>query len=317
MDLEIRHLRAMCAIAEAGSLSQAASRLGISQPSLTGLLQRMERLVNGQLFERSRAGVTPTELGAQLVQRAQLLLTDLETIGADLTRDNTGPIRFGSVHMECVATLFQRLDDAFPDAKVSLTVEPSSTVLAHQLGRGNLDAAVLAVAEEQHIPLERDLAQRILLPWVPVFVALSASHPLADQPAVNLADLAHESWIRPPGAEDGSLAALRAAAREAGFTPQIRFEVPSGAGRGLITSGTAVQLVEPTSKGAPGLVIRPLVGEPLRMRLVMAWRRQRLTWEQAATVYTEAAAAYAVHAKASPVFQPWWNRHREVHPPTC
>ncbi|WP_082373152.1 LysR family transcriptional regulator [Nocardia sp. NRRL S-836] len=179
MDLEIRHLRAMCAIAAAGSLSQAASRLGISQPSLTGLLQRMERLVNGQLFERSRTGVTPTGLGAQLVRRAQLLLAELETIGADLARDDTGPIRFGSVHMERVATLFQRLDHAFPDVRVSLTVEPSSTVLAHQLGRSSLDAAVLAVAEDRHIPLERNVAQRILLPWVPVYMALSASHPLA------------------------------------------------------------------------------------------------------------------------------------------
>ncbi|UOZ03556.1 LysR family transcriptional regulator [Amycolatopsis sp. WQ 127309] len=37
MALEIRQLRAICAIAEAGSLSQAAAALGVSQPSLTSL----------------------------------------------------------------------------------------------------------------------------------------------------------------------------------------------------------------------------------------------------------------------------------------
>ena len=74
MELEIRHLRAICAIGDAGSLSRAATQLGISQPSLTTLLQRVERLVGGKLLERGRSGAVPTALGAQMLQRARLLL---------------------------------------------------------------------------------------------------------------------------------------------------------------------------------------------------------------------------------------------------
>ncbi|MGW6932054.1 LysR family transcriptional regulator [Lentzea sp. NPDC054927] len=309
MELEIRHLRAICAIGDAGSLSRAATQLGISQPSLTTLLQRVERLVGGKLFERGRAGAVPTALGAQMLQRARLLLVELEAFGSDMAgRD--GPVRFGSVHMECVAALFTRLEDALDD--VTLVVDPSSTGLALGLANGHLDAAVIAVDEEQDLGLPRGVAQRIVVPWVPVYIALPSSHPLAALPEVELADLAGEAWVGPPGAEDGSLTALRAACRAVGYVPRIRFEMPSGAGRQLIAAGKAVQLVEPTSQGGPGVTVRPLAGAPMRMRLVFAWRRERLTWEQTNRVFAEIADAYATQALQSQSFRSWWEANQPV-----
>jgi DNA-binding transcriptional LysR family regulator len=308
MELEIRHLRAICAIGDAGSVSRAATQLGISQPSLTTLLQRVERLVGGRLFDRGRSGAVPTPLGAQMLQRARLLLVELEAFGAAVPVD--GPVRFGSVHMECVAALFSRLEETLPD--VTLHVDPSSTALALALGKGHLDAAVIAVDEEGDLGLPRGVAQRIVVPWVPVYVALPADHPLAARSEVDLADLAGEAWVGPPGAEDGSLTTLRAACRAAGFVPRIRFEVPSGAGRQLIAAGKAVQLVEPTSQGGPGVAVRPLAGSPMRMRLVFCWRRERLTWSQASRVFTEVLGAYADQALASPVFRPWWEERGSV-----
>ncbi|WP_112266583.1 LysR family transcriptional regulator [Lentzea terrae] len=304
MELEIRHLRAICAIGDAGSLSRAATQLGISQPSLTTLLQRVERLVGGKLFERGRSGAVPTALGAQMLQRARLLLVELEAFGSDMA-GRSGPIRFGSVHMECVAALFSRLEQALSD--VTLVVDPSSTGLALALANGHLDAAVIAVDEEGDLGLPRGVAQRIVVPWVPIYIALPAGHPLAARREVDLADLAGEAWVGPPGAEDGSLTTLRAACRAAGFVPRIRFEMPSGAGRQLIAAGQAVQLVEPTSQGGPGVAVRPLAGSPMRMRLVFCWRRERLTWEQASRVFAEVLGAYADQALASPVFRPWWE----------
>ena len=43
MDLELRHLRIVHAVAEAGSVTKAATRLGLAQPSLTAQLKRIER----------------------------------------------------------------------------------------------------------------------------------------------------------------------------------------------------------------------------------------------------------------------------------
>ncbi|MET9229203.1 LysR family transcriptional regulator [Lentzea sp. NPDC003310] len=304
MELEIRHLRAICAIGDAGSLSRAATQLGISQPSLTTLLQRVERMVGGTLFDRGRSGAAPTPLGAQMLQRARLLLVELEAFGSDAA-GRGGTVRFGSVHMECVAALFTRLEEVLDD--ITLVVDPSSTGLALALANGHLDAAVIAVDEEGDLGLPRGVAQRVVVPWVPVYIAVPAGHRLAARPEIDLADLAGESWVGPPGAEDGSLTALRAACRAVGFVPRIRFEMPSGAGRQLIAAGKAVQLVEPTSQGGPGVAVRPLAGAPMRMRLVFAWRRERLTWTQASRVFTEVLGAYADQAVASPVFRPWWE----------
>lgn len=56
----MRHLRALCAIADAGSLHQAARRLGVSQPSLTTQLRRIENSLGAELFRRERTGCRPT-----------------------------------------------------------------------------------------------------------------------------------------------------------------------------------------------------------------------------------------------------------------
>ena len=59
MNVELRHLRVVVLVAEAGSVGRAARWLKVSQPSLTAQLKRIEAAFGGELFERSRTGVTP------------------------------------------------------------------------------------------------------------------------------------------------------------------------------------------------------------------------------------------------------------------
>ncbi|MFJ1758763.1 LysR family transcriptional regulator [Amycolatopsis sp. NPDC088138] len=312
MALEIRQLRAICAIAEAGSLSRAAAALGMSQPSLTSLLQRFERQIGTPLFVRSHTGVTPTPVGEQTLRRALVLLLDFDRFEADLLGSaGTGPLRLGSSPMDCLPTFVERLDDALPGLEVTVHLEPSSAVLARSLARATLDIAVIAMSDDQEVPLAKHLGHRVLLPWIPVFIGLPARHRLAGATEVDLADLADEAWVGPPGPEDGSLTSLRAAAQRAGFTPRIRFECPNGGGRQLITAGQAVELVEPTAPELPGMVVRPLKNDPMRMRLVLAWRKERVTWDQAEQVYRAAMTSYTRHAMASVPFRSWWTRRRD------
>ncbi|WP_328456684.1 LysR family transcriptional regulator [Amycolatopsis sp. NBC_00438] len=312
MAMEIRQLRAICAIAEAGSLSRAAAALGVSQPSLTSLLQRFERQIGTPLFVRSHTGVTPTPVGEQTLRRAGVLLLDFDRFEADLLGSTgTGPLRLGSSQMDCLPTFVERLDDALPGVEVTVHLEPSSAVLARSLARATLDIAVIAMSDDQEVPLAKHLGHRVLLPWIPVFIGLPARHRLAAETEIDLADLADEAWIGPPGSEDGSLTSLRAAAHRAGFTPRIRFECQNGGGRQLITAGHAVELVEPTAPELPGMVVRPLKNDPMRMRLVLAWRKERVTWDQAERVYRAAMTSYTRHAMASVPFRSWWTRRRE------
>ncbi|HCT81131.1 MAG TPA: LysR family transcriptional regulator [Micromonosporaceae bacterium] len=317
MDPEIRHLRAICVIAEAGSLSRAAGQLGISQPALTTLLQRIERGVGGQLFIRERTGVRPTALGEHAVARARLVLSELDGFIGDLgrtARSSATAINMGTVHMECVGTMMMRLRQAMPDLDVNLLVEPSALTLSQSLAHRRLDIALVGMMDDHVVSLPTNLAQRIFITRLPVFIAIAETHRLAAQAEIALADLANEHWICPPGPDDGSLASLREACRLAGFEPSIRYQAPSGGGRALITSGQAVQLVEPASNPIGGLITRPLTGEPLRMRLILAWHRDRITPEEANHIYSAIAHAYTQHAVASPTYAPWWAAHPEVHP---
>jgi DNA-binding transcriptional LysR family regulator len=84
MDLEVRHLRVIYTIAEAGSLRRASTVLHVSQPALTAQLQRIERLVGGRLFRRGQAGAVPTVLGVEFLTRARSILHAFEQLQRDM-----------------------------------------------------------------------------------------------------------------------------------------------------------------------------------------------------------------------------------------
>ncbi|MEV7008940.1 LysR family transcriptional regulator [Streptosporangium sp. NPDC051022] len=316
MDLDTRHLRMICAIAETGSVTRAAARMGLSQPAITNQLHRIENLVGGSLFVRSRSGVEPTPLGRQIIARARIVLSEVDALFGDM-RGSPGPagvLRLGCVHLACVASIVNRVGETLPGREISLRIEPSTVLLAEALTHGHLDAALLGVIEGFDVTLTAPVVSRTLVPRYPIFIALSAAHPLADREEVDLSDLRDEAWISPPGADDGSLAALRASCRTAGFEPKVLYDAPSGAARPLVADGHGVRLVDPTWPPAPGTVVRPLAGEPQIARLVMAWRRDRLSAEGATALYRGLAAAFGDHIDGNPAFSRWWNTHPEVHP---
>ena len=86
MDLEIRHLKVVCAIAETGSVTKAAAVLGLAQPALTAQLQRIERILGGPLFERDRRGARPTALGELVLSRARVLLRAMKGLEDEAAR---------------------------------------------------------------------------------------------------------------------------------------------------------------------------------------------------------------------------------------
>ncbi|WP_214410886.1 LysR family transcriptional regulator [Sphaerisporangium fuscum] len=316
MDLDLRHLRMICAIAEAGSITKAAARLGLSQPAMTTRLHQVEEMIGGRLFARSHTGVEPTRLGRQVISRARIALSEIDALFGDLRDADpaaTG-LRLGCSHLACVASVVDRVGAALPGRPISLSIEPSTVLLADALTRGLLDAALIGMIEGFEVAFTAPVVTRTVLPRYPIFVALSAAHPLAGQAEVRLSDLRDERWISPPGADDGSLAALRACCRAAGFEPDVRYDAPSGAGHMLVSAGHGVRLVDPTSPVPEGVAVRPLAGDPQVARLVMAWRRDRLGMQTAAAVYQGLTAAFQDHLDDNPAFRKWWDAHPETHP---
>ncbi|MDB5582940.1 MAG: LysR family transcriptional regulator [Bradyrhizobium sp.] len=89
-DLNLRHLRALSAIATRGSMSAAADAVSLSQPALTQGLAKLERQLGVALFERRPDGMRATAEGAMLAARAAAALAHLATAGRGPSRGARG-----------------------------------------------------------------------------------------------------------------------------------------------------------------------------------------------------------------------------------
>lgn len=99
LDLELRELNQVLAIAAEGSFAQAARRLHISQPALSRSIQEVERKTGLRLFERGRQGATPTDVGQMVLRHAETVTAaawDLQRELALIRGLDTGALRIGA-----------------------------------------------------------------------------------------------------------------------------------------------------------------------------------------------------------------------------
>ncbi|MGC5616589.1 LysR family transcriptional regulator [Georgenia sp. Z1491] len=78
--MELRHLSYFAACAETGSMSRAATRLAITQPSLSRQVRNLERELGTQLLRRSSRGVTTTAAGERLLRHYRRVSADIARI---------------------------------------------------------------------------------------------------------------------------------------------------------------------------------------------------------------------------------------------
>jgi DNA-binding transcriptional LysR family regulator len=76
--LELRHLRYLVAVADAGTFTHAAERMFIAQPTLSQQIRRLEEMVGTPLLHRRRDGVELTEAGSVLLEESRIMLSVLE-----------------------------------------------------------------------------------------------------------------------------------------------------------------------------------------------------------------------------------------------
>src|SRR5580704_4409819 len=83
--MDTRQLAAFCAVVERRSFSQAAERLGVTQPAVSLQIRALEKRLGTQLFDRSGRRVEPTEAGMRLYRGAQRLLALEEQVVAEVS----------------------------------------------------------------------------------------------------------------------------------------------------------------------------------------------------------------------------------------
>jgi DNA-binding transcriptional LysR family regulator len=312
MELELRHLRTLCAIGEAGSLSGAAAALGYSQPALTTQLQRIERLLGAALFERDRSGVRPTPYGRDVLVRANDVLVRVDAIRrgpAGATGAPGRPLRLAATNTPILAGLVARIRKALPGQAVTVTSVYSSAAIVELLEDDAVDAAVATDYPGSELRHSDAVAHRGIV-TEPTFLALPAGHRLAHRVEVPLAELADEAWFVTPDDGAGWPGVFHAACRAAGFTPGAvheflgdRFQLQR-----MIADGMGIAVVQATLRPEEGVLVKPLAGMPIWCRYVLAWRTARVGNEVADTLHRSCCAAYRDLITRSPHFQSWSAR---------
>jgi DNA-binding transcriptional LysR family regulator len=90
--MDTRQLQAFCEVVERRSFSQAAERLGVTQPAVSLQVRALEKRLGAQLLDRSGRRVVPTEAGLKLYRGAQRLLQLEDEIVAELAEEATGEL---------------------------------------------------------------------------------------------------------------------------------------------------------------------------------------------------------------------------------
>ncbi|WP_344873515.1 LysR family transcriptional regulator [Allokutzneria multivorans] len=324
MELEVRHLRVLLTVADTGSVSRAAATLGLSQPSLSAQLQRIERTMGIPLFERSPSGVEPTAYGRYALAKARTVLAELEELRSWTAQlevcEQPMLLRIGAVPGPIAAKLALSLRRAFSslrpenETEVYSHAEQSSLALLRMIDSDRLDVVVVEQFAGHELPVLPSVRRMELVAVEPVFVALGDQHPLSGKAEIDLADLAEESWIIDPLLDSGESAHLRRACQRAGFEPRIRHHATeTTAARSFVASGQCVSLAQATSREGLGIVVRPLVGDPIVRRLDVAWSSERFA-ENGELVRLAAADAYLGLVEYNDSFARWWDTHPEAHP---
>ncbi|MBW8741335.1 MAG: LysR family transcriptional regulator [Acidobacteria bacterium] len=134
--MDTRQLAAFCAVVERRSFSQAAERLGVTQPAVSLQIRSLEQRLGAQLLDRSGRRVEPTEAGLRLYASAQKLLAQEEQLLRDVAGGDGGSLT-GTLELGAstgpggtvVPLLLCEFGELHPDVRIRLTVSDTQSVV--------------------------------------------------------------------------------------------------------------------------------------------------------------------------------------------
>jgi LysR family hca operon transcriptional activator len=271
--MELRHLRYFIAVAETGSLTEAAKqRLYTSQPSLSRQIRDLENQVGVELLSRSVHGVKLTAAGDAFLDHARLALMHVEA-AVETARTAAQPakktfgIGFQTGHeMNWLPRAMRVLHDELTNIQVTVSSDYSPD-LAEALARGRLDLAFLRV--EPGYDLEYHVVDR-----EPLIVLMPSDHRLTACDAVRPQDFVGEIFIG--GSNKASV--LRAVTadylRRSGLDITLDHGVDNMAmAMSLVASTRGLALMPAYAKNLlpESVVSRPLGGEAATIDLAVGY----------------------------------------------
>lgn len=261
MNLEIRHLKLVAAIAETGSVTRAGNRLHLTQSALSHQLRDAEEQLGTALFERKSGKMTLTPAGERLLQTARTVLYELQRAETEIQKNGAvtkGQIRMSTQCHTAYHWLPSRLilfQEQFPEVEVQLVIEATNDPFEALL-EGKLDLAIV----NEPIRNRKIRYQRLFED--DVVIAVAPGHRLAGKSCAEPGDFVDETILLYPPKEESTL--VTKILEPAGIHPRKIQEVRlTEAIVEMVAGGLGIAGL-PTWTMAPQLASRAVIGVPLK-----------------------------------------------------
>ncbi len=278
LGVELRHLAALDAVAQAGSFGRAADVLGYTQSAISQQIATLERLVGERLVERPGGPrrVSLTEAGELLRRHAEAIVARFDAAQADMAAlhaGETGTLRIGtfqSVGARVLPAVMRRFLCDWPGIEISLSESTTDEELYEGIENGTVDLAF----GSPPLPDGPFEAQTLMSdPWV---LVVPADGPLARRRAANLTDIDGERLLGSNQCSSGL--ACEAVLTEHGLDIEYAFRSDDNSTlQGMAAAGFGVALM-PLLAVSPGDDrIRVLRLDPPvpRRDISVVWHRDR------------------------------------------
>lgn len=263
-------------LADTEHVTEAAADLGITQPTLSRALVRLENQVGTPLFDRVGRRLRLNAMGAILAEHARRAITEMDTAQgriAALLDPDSGLVRLAFLHSTAdwyVPDVLRRFRADAPAVRFEL-FQGAAHDIAERLYSGRSDVAITSPRPD-----------RLPCSWRVLYIerlclAVPADHRLATRARVRLAEVADETFIA-LRAEYGLRQLTDQLWAECGITPTISFEAMEiPAMEGLVGAGFGVAVVPlpRPGRGDPAVVYLPIAGTKVKREIGMAWVKGR------------------------------------------
>jgi LysR family hydrogen peroxide-inducible transcriptional activator len=192
--MTLQELRYIVALADTGHFAKAAERCHVSQPTLSTQLKKLEDYLGVTLFDRSLRRVSTTPAGREIVERARLVLAEVDRIKA-IAKQSLDPMT-RTLNLGVIPTAgpyflphaVRAAHRAYPHLRLLLREDFTANLL-NALAQGRLDAALLA------LPVPGEGLQAAPLFREPFVAALPKGHALAKRKTIDAQELARHKML--------------------------------------------------------------------------------------------------------------------------
>jgi LysR family hydrogen peroxide-inducible transcriptional activator len=277
VDLKLKDLRYLVALADSRHFGRAAAKCFVSQPTLSAQLRKLEESLGLQLIERRPRRVTLTPAGEEIAQRAREMLQIADAI-VTLSQSRRDPLA-GQLRLALLPTIGPyllpqvalRIRKALPRLELML-YEYRTEPMLERLHNGDIDVGILALPAQDEALMTRELYEE------PFVLALPDTHRLAGRAQIKTSDLDHETLLL---LEDGHCLrdqALAVCAHTAVQEKQDFRATSIETLRQMVAAGVGVTLLPAlASRGAygsaRGMTTRPFARPIPSRRIGAVWRK--------------------------------------------